>query len=135
MTAVENEDSFILNGTKTWISNCGLASWFFVLARTSTTESAGKAFTGFIVDRSLEGVSLGEKEVMMGQKCGDVRSLIFTDVRVPKECVVGKVGQGFSVAMKAFDRIRPLVASLGSFSIYHNNINLSRLWNSTTSTH
>ena len=113
MTAVDDGDSFILNGTKTWVSNCGLACWYFVLARTSTTEPTSKSFTGFIIDRNMKGVSIGDKEITMGQKCGDVGSLTLNDVRVPKENVVGKIGQGFVVAMKTFDRVRPLVAALG----------------------
>lgn len=119
MSAIEDGDSFVLNGTKVWVSNCGLASWFFVLARTSTTASTGNAFTGFIVDRNLDGVSVGEKERTMGQKCGDLRELTLTNVRVPKENVVGLVGRGFGVAMEAFNRVRPLVASLGMFLTFY----------------
>jgi acyl-CoA dehydrogenase len=112
MSAIQDGNSYILNGTKVWVSNCGLASWFFVLAKTSPSESTGKAFTGFIVDRDFEGVIISEKEPTMGQKCGYIGSLTLNDVRVPKENIVGPVGKGFSIAMRAFDRVRPLVASL-----------------------
>lgn len=84
-----------------------------MLARTSNSESTGKAFTGFIVDRDLKGVVVGKKEAGMGLKCGDIRSLTLDNVRVPRRNVVGEIGRGFVIAMQAFDRIRPLVASLG----------------------
>ncbi|KAI6191388.1 putative medium-chain specific acyl-CoA dehydrogenase 10, mitochondrial [Aphelenchoides bicaudatus] len=113
MDAIEHGDYFVLNGTKAYVSNGALSSWFFVLARTSATESTGKAFTGFIVDKDLDGIILSDRVPMMGQKCGDVRTLIFKDVRVPRENVVDSVGKGFSIAMQTFDRIRPVVASLG----------------------
>ncbi|CAD5229661.1 unnamed protein product [Bursaphelenchus okinawaensis] len=111
--AVKDGDDYILDGTKVWISNCGLAKWYFVLAKTDAGASPSKAFTGFIVDRDLPGVSVGKKEKNMGQRCSDTRSLTLEGVRVPSKNIVGKVGQGFLLAMRAFDRTRPIVASMG----------------------
>jgi acyl-CoA dehydrogenase len=116
MTAIEDGDYYVLNGTKVWVTNCATASWFFVLARTSTTESTGNSFTAFIVDKDLNGLQIGDRLTTMGLKCADVRTLTFDNVRVPKDNIVGAVGKGFSVAMKTFDRVRPLVASLGKLN-------------------
>ena len=94
-----------------WITNGGKANWYFVLARTSDTDSAGRAFTGFIVDASTPGITIGKKEINMGQKCSDTRGITFEDVVVPDENRLGGVGQGFKIAMGAFDTTRPLVAA------------------------
>jgi acyl-CoA dehydrogenase len=106
-------DEYVLNGSKMWITNGGVANWYFVLARTSQDpkESAGSAFTAFIVDRDTSGITVGEKLINMGQRCSDTRPIFFEDVRVPKKNVLGKVGAGFKVAMAAFDNTRPPVAA------------------------
>ncbi|RXG57741.1 putative medium-chain specific acyl-CoA dehydrogenase, mitochondrial [Armadillidium vulgare] len=90
MTAVKKGDEYILNGQKMWITNGGVASWYFVLARTDPDPKtpASKAFTGFIVDRDTEGVTPGRKEINMGQRASDTRGVTFEDVRVPKENVL-----------------------------------------------
>jgi len=106
-------DEYILNGQKMWITNGGVANWYFVLARTSSDPKtkAGKAFTGFIVERDWPGVQTGKKEIMLGQRASDTRGVSFEDVRVPKENVLGEEGYGFKIAMGAFDYTRPPVAS------------------------
>jgi alkylation response protein AidB-like acyl-CoA dehydrogenase len=96
-----------------WIINCGIASWYFVLAQTSPSDSPGRRFSGFVVDRNSNGVVVGKKEKNLGQRCADVRSLRLEDVRVPKENVVGQIGQGFAQTMQAFDRTRPLISAMG----------------------
>ena len=80
-------DHWLLNGAKMWITNGGVANWYFVLARTSEDPQcpAGKAFTGFIVERDSPGVVVGRKEINMGQRASDTRGITFTDVRVPAE--------------------------------------------------
>lgn len=109
-TAEKKGDRWILNGSKMWITNAGVADWFFVLAYTD--KSAGyKGMTGFVVERGWKGVSVGKKEVNLGQRCSDTRGITFTDVEIPDENVVGKVGGGWMLAMGAFDHTRPLVAS------------------------
>ncbi|XP_076171045.1 medium-chain acyl-CoA dehydrogenase [Ptiloglossa arizonensis] len=103
---------WILNGTKMWITNGGVANWYFVLARTNSDPKvpASKAFTAFIVERDSEGVIVGRKEINMGQRASDTRMITFEDVRVPEENVLASEGKGFLVAMKTFDKTRPLVA-------------------------
>merc|ERR1712072_440967 len=98
------------NGQKMWITNGGVANWYFVLAKTDPTAKAGQAFTGFIVDADTPGVNPGRKEINMGQRCSDTRGITFEDVVVPKENVIGAEGLGFKLAMGAFDNTRPPVA-------------------------
>lgn len=110
-TAVKKGDSWVLNGSKMWITNGGVANWYFVLAKTDPTAPAGKAFTSFIVDADTPGITVGRKEINMGQRCSDTRGITFEDVVVPDENRLGDEGFGFKVAMGAFDHTRPPVAS------------------------
>ncbi|ODN02990.1 putative medium-chain specific acyl-CoA dehydrogenase, mitochondrial [Orchesella cincta] len=111
--AEKKGDEWVLNGQKMWITGAGKASWFFVLARSDPNPkaSAGKAFTGFVVDADTPGITIGRKEVNMGQRCSDTRGVTFEDVRVPKENVLTKEGIGFKIAMASFDKTRPPVAA------------------------
>lgn len=111
--AVKDGDDYIINGSKMWITNGGVANWYFVLARTSDDPKcpAGKAFTGFIVERNTPGVTVGRKEINLGQRASDTRGITFTDVRVPAKNILGKEGIGFKIAMGAFDQTRPPVAA------------------------
>uniref|UniRef100_A0A0N4ZWI2 medium-chain acyl-CoA dehydrogenase n=1 Tax=Parastrongyloides trichosuri TaxID=131310 RepID=A0A0N4ZWI2_PARTI len=106
-------DEYIVNGNKMWISNAGHAKWFFVLARSNPDPkaSAGSAFTAFVVDADTPGISVGRKEMNMGQRASDTRAVTFEDVRIPSSQVVGAPGEGFKVAMKTFDKTRPFVAA------------------------
>jgi len=111
--AVRKGDEYVINGQKMWITNGGVADFYFVLARTNPDPKcpASKAFTGFIVDRDTPGVTPGRKELNMGQRCSDTRGITFEDVVVPKENVLIGEGAGFKVAMGAFDKTRPPVAA------------------------
>jgi len=111
--AEKKGDEWVINGQKMWITNGGVANWYFVLARTNPDPkvSAGSAFTGFVVDADTPGITVGRKEWNMGQHASDTRGITFEDVRVPAKNVVGKEGIGFKVAMGAFDRTRPAVAA------------------------
>ena len=111
--AEKKGDEYILNGTKMWITNGGVASWYFVLARSNPDPKVppSKAFTAFIVDRESEGLTPGRKEMNMGQRASDTRMITFEDVRVPKENVLGKEGEGFKIAMQTFDKTRSTVAA------------------------
>ena len=116
--AVKKADgSYVLNGSKLWITNGGVAKtsgdggWYFVLAVTDPDASVGKKMTGFVVDANAPGIEVGEKLVNMGQRCSDTRPLFFEDVVVPAENVLGAEGAGFKIAMGAFDNTRPPVAA------------------------
>ena len=110
-TAVRQGDSWVINGEKMWITNGGVADWFFVLAKTDPEAGAGKAFTGFIVDADTPGITVGKKEWNMGQRASDTRGITFEDVFVPDSNRLADEGYGFKLAMKAFDKTRPVVAS------------------------
>ncbi|CAD6189068.1 unnamed protein product [Caenorhabditis auriculariae] len=109
-------DEYIINGSKMWITNGGPANWYFVLARSDPDPKApsGKAFTAFAVEGDTPGITRGKKEINMGQRCSDTRGITFEDVRVSAKNVVGAPGEGFKVAMKTFDKTRPLVAALAT---------------------
>jgi acyl-CoA dehydrogenase len=109
-TAVLKGDRYVLNGSKMWITNAGVADWYFVVAYTER-EKGARGMTAFIVERSWAGVEPGKKEMNMGQRASDTRGVTFTDVEVPVENVVGRVGDGWMLAMGAFDHTRPAVAS------------------------
>ncbi|RKP27519.1 acyl-CoA dehydrogenase/oxidase [Syncephalis pseudoplumigaleata] len=109
--AEKKGDRWVINGQKMWITNGGKANWYFVLARTDAKANAGRAFTGFIVDADSPGITVGRKEINMGQRASDTRGITFEDVEVPDENRLGEVGQGFKIAMGAFDITRPLVAA------------------------
>ncbi len=109
--AVLKGDHYLLNGTKMFITGAGYADWFFVLAYTDK-EAGYKGMSGFIVESSWDGITIGKKEDVMGQRCSDTRSVIFEDVKVPVENLVGgKEGNGWFNAMVAFDLSRPSVAA------------------------
>jgi acyl-CoA dehydrogenase len=104
-------DKWVINGSKMWITNGGVANWYFVLARTDSSKGAGAGFTGFIVDADTPGITVDSKLINMGQRCSDTRGIAFEDVVVPEENVLGAVGEGFKIAMGAFDFTRPPVAA------------------------
>ncbi len=109
-TAKKIGDEYILNGQKMWITNAGVADWYYVLA--ATDASAGhRGMSAFLVQRDSEGISVGAKEKNMGQRASDTRGVTFEDVKVPANNLLGKEGDGFKISMQAFDHTRPLVAS------------------------
>ncbi|XP_071503962.1 very long-chain specific acyl-CoA dehydrogenase, mitochondrial-like [Diadema antillarum] len=102
--AVLSEDGkhFILNGSKIWISNGGLAEIFTVFAQTAVTDAEGNTkdkISAFIVERGFGGVTSGPPEKKMGIKASNTAEVYFEDVKVPVENLLGEVGQGFKVAM------------------------------------
>jgi acyl-CoA dehydrogenase len=109
--AVKKGDRWVLNGSKMWITNAGVADWYFVVAVTDPEKKARGGMTAFIVEREWDGVIVGKKELNMGQRCSDTRGITFEDVEIPEENVVGQVGQGWLLAMKTFDKSRPPVAA------------------------
>jgi acyl-CoA dehydrogenase len=109
-TAVKRGDKWILNGSKMWITNAGVADWFFVVAYTDRAAHH-RGMTAFLVEKGWAGVEVGKKEPNLGQRASDTRGITFTDVEIPEENVVGEVGQGWKLAMGAFDHTRPTVAA------------------------
>jgi alkylation response protein AidB-like acyl-CoA dehydrogenase len=112
--AVRDGDSWILNGTKCWMSGVVQADWYTVFAKTSEDVTARKhdAITAFIVDRSLDGVEVGSTDRKMGVRGVDTGELLLHDVRVPATAVIGEVG-GFRLAMLGLNSMRPIVAARG----------------------
>jgi acyl-CoA dehydrogenase len=109
-TATKKGDKYVLNGQKMWITGAGYANWFFVLAKTDK-DAGHKGMSGFIVPADLPGLEIGKKENNMGQRCSDTRGITFEDVEIPAENLLGREGDGFRIAMGAFDHTRPLVAA------------------------
>ncbi len=100
---------YIINGSKMWITNAGVANWFFVLAYTDPSLKH-KGLSGFIVPADSPGITVGKKEWNLGQRASDTRGVTFEDVKVPEKYRLGKEGDGFKIAMSAFDHTRPPVA-------------------------
>ncbi len=98
-TAIDMGDHYLLNGTKNWITNGGRAGVFLVIAQTDV-EKKHRGINAFIVDASWEGVQVGVKENKLGIRGSDTHSIMFNDVKVPKDHRIGEDGFGFKFAMK-----------------------------------
>ena len=98
-TAIDKGDHYILNGTKNWITNGGSASVYLVIAQTDK-EKKHRGINALIVEKGMEGFEIGPKENKLGIRGSDTHSLIFNDVKVPKENRIGEDGFGFKFAMK-----------------------------------
>ncbi|PKP25604.1 MAG: acyl-CoA dehydrogenase [Bacteroidetes bacterium HGW-Bacteroidetes-2] len=98
-TAIDKGDHYILNGTKNWITNGGNADYYLVIAQTHK-EKKHHGINAFIVEKGWAGFEIGPKEDKMGIRGSDTHSLIFNDVKVPKENRIGEDGFGFKFAMK-----------------------------------
>ena len=110
-TAVKDGDDYVINGEKMWITGAGYSDFFFVLAKTDP-DAGYKGMSGFVVEKDAEGFSLGKKENNMGQRCSDTRSIVFDNVRVPSQNLIGESESGgWMNAMKAFDLSRPNIAA------------------------
>lgn len=109
-TAEDYGDHYLINGTKNWITNGNSASVYLVMAQTDPAKGS-KGITTFIVEKNWPGVSVGAKENKMGIRASDTHSILFNDVKVPKENILGEVGFGFSFAMKTLAGGRIGIAS------------------------
>ena len=98
-TAIDKGDHYILNGTKNWITNGGSADYYLVIAQTDK-DKKHRGINAFIVEKGWEGFEIGPKEQKLGIRGSDTHSLIFNDVKVPKENRIGEDGFGFKFAMK-----------------------------------
>ncbi len=102
-TAVQDGDSFILNGRKCFISGAPVADWCVVFAKTDLKAKGSKGISMFIVDMKLPGVSCGAHEKKMGINGYPTCDVVLEDVRVPADCLVGPLHKGFQYAMKTLD--------------------------------
>lgn len=109
-TAEDKGDYYLLNGTKNWITNGNTASTYLVIAHTHP-EKGHRGINVFIVDRHAEGITVGPHENKMGMRSSDTHSVMFTDVKVPKENRIGEDGFGFKFAMKTLEGGRIGIAS------------------------
>jgi alkylation response protein AidB-like acyl-CoA dehydrogenase len=100
--AIDMGDHYLLNGTKNWITNGGSASTYIVIAQ-SDSSKGHRGINALIVDRNSEGITLGPHENKMGMRSSDTHSVMFNDVKVPKENRLGEDGWGFKIAMKTLE--------------------------------
>ena len=109
--AVRKGDKYILNGSKMWITNGGVADTYTVYAITDPNSPTHKNASVFIVEKGTPGFTVGKEESKLGIRSSDTRELIFDDVEVPMENRLGEEGQGFHIMMKTLDFSRPAVAA------------------------
>ncbi len=105
-TATEDGDSYILNGTKQWITNAEQAHVYTIIATTDKNKGA-RGISAFIVEKGTPGFSFGKKEKKLGIRASVTKELHFQDCRIPKANLLGRVGRGFRVAMDTLDKSRP----------------------------
>ena len=108
--AVVMGDHYLMNGTKNWITNGGSANTYIVIAQ-SDPSKGHKGINAFIVDRNSAGITVGTHENKMGMRSSDTHSVMFNDVKVPKENRLGEEGSGFKIAMKTLEGGRIGIAS------------------------
>jgi len=109
--AKKEGDNYILNGTKHFITNGGDAETYTVIAVTNKAKGA-RGLSAFIVEKGQEGFTFGKKEEKLGIRASSTRELVFSDVKVPKENLLGgREGLGFIATMRTFDQSRPGVAA------------------------
>ena len=101
-TAVLDGDNYILNGSKIFITNGGVADTFIVFAMTDKSKGT-KGISAFIVEKGFPGFSIGKKEEKLGIRASSTTELIFENCVVPKENLIGREGKGFGIAMKTLD--------------------------------
>jgi alkylation response protein AidB-like acyl-CoA dehydrogenase len=101
-SAVDCGDHYLLNGTKNWISNGQSATYYLVMAQSDPSKKH-KGINAFILEKGMPGFVVGKKEDKMGIRSSDTHSLMFQDVRVPKENRIGDEGFGFTFAMKTLN--------------------------------
>jgi acyl-CoA dehydrogenase len=109
-TAVRKNGAYVLNGSKTWITNAPIADLFVIFAKTDPA-ARHRGISAFIVERGWPGLSTGKPMHKMGQHAAWTGEVFLEDVEVPVENRLGEEGQGFVIAMKVFDRSRPTVSA------------------------
>jgi len=109
-TATEESDCFVLNGTKAWITN-GYEAEAAIVFATTDKKAKHRGISAFIVPKPFEGLSLGKKEDKLGIRASSTCNLILENCRVPKENLLGKLGEGFKIAMATLDSGRIGIAA------------------------
>jgi len=109
-TAIDMGDHYLLNGTKNWITSGSTASTYIVIAQTDV-DKGHKGINAFIIERGMEGFVIGAKEDKLGIRGSDTHTLLFNDVKVPKENRIGEDGFGFKFAMQTLSGGRIGIAS------------------------
>lgn len=109
-TAVKDGNEYVINGSKCFITNSTYADIFVVFALTDKTKGV-KGISAFIVERNRPGFSVDKHEDKMGLRSSDTASLVFEDVRIPEDHLLGKEGEGFKYAMQTLDLARPFVGA------------------------
>jgi len=110
-TAVKDGDNYILNGSKAFITNAGIADTFLIFANTRKTGGI-RGLTAFIVPKGTPGFKVGKKEDKMGIRPSNTCELILQDVVIPAKNRVGREGEGFRIAMNTLDSARPFVGAV-----------------------
>jgi acyl-CoA dehydrogenase len=110
--AIKKDHEYVINGSKCFISNGGIASWYVVFALTDPDKGA-RGMSAFIVSRETPGVTVGKIEDKMGHRASNTAEIFFDDVRVPVENLLAKEGLGFIIAMKTLDHTRAPVGAAG----------------------
>jgi len=108
--AKDEGDHYLLNGSKLWITNAGHADLFTVFA-TVDKSLKSKGILCLAVPANLPGIHLGKHENKLGQRASDTRGITFENVKVPKKNLIGKVGEGFKIALKTLDHTRPSISA------------------------
>jgi len=109
-TARREGDTYVLEGTKQWITNGGEADIYTVIALTAP-EKGARGASCFVVEKGTPGLGFGRKEKKMGIRASATREVVFTGCRIPASQLVGREGQGFPIAMRTLDRARPGVGA------------------------
>lgn len=122
--ASETEDGWILNGSKAWITNSGVADYYIILALTDP-DLGTKGISAFILPKEIEGLNIGKFEEKLGCRGSATCELAFDNIKLPKDALLGKRGKGFAMAMQTLD-IGRIVAAAICAGISEHALNLAK---------
>ena len=124
--AVETEDGWVLDGSKAWITNSGVADYYIILAMTDP-ELGTKGISAFLLDKDTEGLAVGKFEEKMGCRGSATCELAFNNIKLPKEALLGVRGKGFKMAMETLDIGRITAAAICA-GISEHAMNLAKVY-------